>query len=588
VENVEIAAALAEVADLLDIQGENPFKVRAYRNAVRTIQSLTRPLAEMVAQGSDLEELPGIGHDLAAYIVELVESGHLRRLERLEKEIPATLTHLMRVEGLGPKKARKLWDELGIRSLDDLADALEKGKVGGLKGFGPKTISNLQRSLQELQSRPARVKLCDADQLVRPLLAWMAAIPEVERVEAAGSYRRRAETVGDVDLLVVGTARRRIMERFTSYPDVARVEAAGTTRGTVVLEAGLQVDLRVLPAHAYGAALHYFTGCKAHNIAVRALGVERGLRISEYGVFTRPARAGAKARRIAGETEAEVFRAVGLPWIPPELREDRGEIEAARAGRLPRLLTLEDVRGDLQMHSTWSDGHDSVEAMALAAAARGYEYLAVTDHSHAVTVAGGLDEEALEKQWKEVASVRRKLHGKIHLFRGLEVDILRDGRLDLDEEHLSGLDLVVASVHSSMRMSKKAMTERVIRALQHPAVDILAHPTGRILNERAPYELDVEAVLAAAVELNVAVELNAQPDRLDLSDVYVRRAKELGVKVAIDTDAHGTASLAFISYGVDQARRGWLERGDVLNALPLAELCTWLARRRRKPGIRTA
>ena len=428
-ENVEIGTKLAEVADLLEIQGENPFKVRAYRNAVRTIQNLTRPLREMVAEGADLEELPGIGHDMAAYITEMVGSGRLRRLETLERQLPATLVELMRVEGLGPKKAKRLWEELGVRSVDDLARVLASGEAERLKGF------------------------------------------------------------------------------------------------------------------------------------------------------RRPRRAGARPRRAGGAEEADVFAAVGLPWIPPELREDRGEIEAARQGRLPRLVSLADVRGDLQTHSRWTDGHDTILAMALAAAELGYQYVAVTDHSRAVTVAGGLDEEKLEAQWKEIAAVRRKLRSRIHLFRGLEVDILRDGRLDLDDEQLARLDVVVASVYSSMRMSRKVMTDRVLRALEHPAVDILAHPTGRILNERVPYELDVEAVLRAAAQLDVAVELNAQPDRLDLSDVYVRRAKELGAKVAIDTDAHTAGTLAFMRYGVDQARRGWLEKEDVLNALPLRELQRWLGRR---------
>jgi DNA polymerase (family 10) len=360
-ENVEIATALSEVADLLDIQGDSPFKVRAYRNAVRTIGNLTRPLSEMVAEGADLEELPGIGKDMAGYIVELLTTSHLRRLEALERQIPPGLVDLMRLEGLGPKKARRLHDELDVDSLDDLERALEAGEVEALKGFGAKTAANLRRSLEELRSRPQRTRLADADQLIRPLLGWMQAAPGIERVEAAGSYRRRAETVGDVDLLAICARPGPVMARFTDYPDVLRVEATGRTRGTVVLKAGLKVDLRILPRRSYGAALHYFTGSKAHNIAVRKLGVAEGLRISEYGVF-RAAKGGAEGRRaggaggrrtragegrrIGGDEEEDVFRAVGMAWVPPELRENRGEIEGALAGRLPKLVRLEDIRGD--------------------------------------------------------------------------------------------------------------------------------------------------------------------------------------------------------------------------------------------------
>jgi DNA polymerase (family 10) len=578
-ENVEIAAALSKVADLLDIQGGNPFKVRAYRTAVRTIGNLTRPLSELVAEGADLQELPGIGKDMAGYIVELLTTSHLHRLDALAKQVPAGLVELMRVEGLGPRKARRLHDELGVRTLDDLARALDTGRLEELAGFGAKTAANLRRALDELRSRPARTRLSEADQLVRPLLGWMRGAPGIERLEAAGSYRRRAETVGDVDLLAICARPAPVMERFTDYPDVLRVEAAGRTRGTVVLRAGLKVDLRILPRPCYGAALHYFTGSKAHNIAVRKLGVARGLRISEYGVF-RVTKGKGKGRRIGGAEEEDVFRAVGMAWVPPELRENRGEIEAALAGRLPKLVELADIRGDLQCHSDWTDGHDTIEAMARSAIERGYQYLAITDHSRAVAMAGGLTPAKLERQWKEIAGVRRKLGDRLRLLRGLEVDILRDGRLDLPDSHLRQLDVVVVAVHSHFGLSRAAQTERVIKAIAHPGVHILAHPTGRILNEREPIELDVEAVLAAAAAHGVAVELNAQPDRLDLSDVYVRRAKELGARVVVNSDAHWAGTLGFMRCGVDQARRGWLEAGDLLNTLPLAQLEAWLARRR--------
>jgi DNA polymerase (family 10) len=582
VENVEIAAVLDEVADLLDIQGENPFRVRAYRNAVRTIRNLTRPLSEMLALGEDLKELPGVGVDIAGYIAELLETGHLKRLQQLESKVPAGVVELMRIPGVGPKRARLLYDALGIRSLSDLKRAVAAGEVEELKGFGPKTVASIRRGLRESGRGPVRVRLADADQFVHALLAYMRASPDVKRIEAAGSYRRRQDTVGDIDLLAVGGEPGLIMQRFTSFPDVARVPAAGRIRGTVILKSGLQVDLRIVTAAAYGSALQYLTGSKAHSIAVRALAVKRGLRISEYGVFRR-ATAGASGRRIGGTEESDVYDAVSMAWVPPELRENRGEVEAALAHELPRLIEPRDIRGDLQMHSTWSDGNDSIETMAFAALARGYQYICITDHSRAVTVAHGLGVTQLKRQRQEITTVRRKLHGRMHLLHGVEVDILRDGTLDLPDADLHRLDVVIASVHSHMTLAKTAMTERVLSAIAHPAVDILGHPTGRVINERAPYQLDVEAVLRAAREHDVAVELNAQPYRLDLTDIWVRRAKQLGVRVAINTDAHTAASLEFMRYGVDQARRGWLEPQDVLNTLSLPALLAWLHRRRSPP-----
>ncbi|MBX6364284.1 MAG: DNA polymerase/3'-5' exonuclease PolX [Gemmatimonadetes bacterium] len=577
-ENLEIARTLEQVADLLEIQGANVFRVRAYRNAARTVSSLGRPVAEMVAAGEDLRQLPGIGEDLSAYLTELVETGRLTLLDELEKQLPGTLSELVRVDGIGPKRARLLHDRLGIDSLAALRKALEAGQLATLRGFGAKSIERIRRSLDEVEARGRRYRLADADQLVRPLLEYLRQAPDVEALEAAGSFRRRMETVGDVDLLAISARPAAVMRRFTRYPDAVRVEAAGTTRGTIVLRSGLHVDLRILPRRAYGAALHYFTGSKAHNIEIRRLGLERGLRISEYGVFQLK-RAGG-ARRIGGAREADVFRAVGLPWIPPELRENRGEIEAARAGTLPHLVDEGDIRGDLQVHTTWSDGRDSVEAMARACATLGYAYLAITDHSAAVTVAGGLDPARLERQWREIAGVRRRVRG-VKILRGMEVDILRDGTLDLPDEYLDRLDVVVVAVHSHRTLSRTAMTDRIVRALEHPAVDILAHPTGRLIGEREPYAVDIDAVLEAAAARDVAVEINAQPDRLDLSDILARRARELGVRLVIDTDAHSVDQLRYMTYGVAQARRAWLEAGDVVNTLEPDALERWLNRRRR-------
>jgi DNA polymerase (family 10) len=578
-ENLEIAAVLKEFGDLLEIKGSNPFRIRAYRNAVRTINDLTRPLAAMVEGGEDLTALPGIGKEMASHIRELVEWGELSALEALGEEVPRTLTDLIRLEGVGPKKAKTLWEELEVTSVDELEEALEADRVARLPGFGRKSADKILRSIGDFRKHQGRFLLSESDVLIRPLLHYLEKIPNVQRVEVAGSYRRRQETVGDIDILVLCEEDcEAVMEGFRSYPGAVRVEAAGGTKGRIVLRSGLPVDLRILPRESYGSALHYFSGSKEHNVAIRSLGVKKGLRINEYGVFRGAGSEASEEERLGGEEEEDVFRAVDLPWISPLLRENRGEIEAAARGILPELLTVQRIRGDLQMHSTWSDGANTLREMAEACRDRGYEYLSITDHSQAVTVAGGLKPHQVREQWEEVEEVRQSVDG-IHLFRSLEVDILKDGSLDMPDEILAGLDVVLVSVHSFMNMSLVEMTDRVIRALEHPQVDILAHPTGRILNRREPFALDVEAVLQAASDLDVAVELNAHPSRLDLHDRYLRRAKELGVKVAVSTDAHSVQDLDLMTYGIDQACRGWLEAGDILNAMPLDEFQSWITRK---------
>jgi len=583
-ENIEISDALGETADLLELQHANPFRVRAYRNAARTVGTLTRPLAEMVAEQEDLTELPTIGEDLAGYITEMVRTGHFPLLEEVREELPPALPELMRLAGVGPKRAMRFYEELGVDSVAKLERALEQGKVQKLPGFGARSAERLKQAIADYRKHTARYKLSEADQLVQPLLEYMRRAPGLAEVEVVGSYRRRRETIGDIDLLAVGEKAAEIMAHFTAYPAALRVESAGPTRGSLVLRQGLRVDLRILPHRSYGAALHYFTGSKLHNIAVRKLGIEHGLRISEYGIFRveKPAKSGRgknAGKRIGGAREEEVFRAVGMAWVPPELREDQDEVEAALQDTLPTLVALGDIRGDLQAHTLWSDGENSVEEMARAALERGYQYLAITDHSRAVRVARGLDPKRLEAQWKEIERARDKVAG-IHILKGMEVDILHDGSLDLPDTYLERLDLVIVSVHTRMQMTRAQATERIIRGISHPSVHILAHPTGRIINEREGYPLDLEAVLSAAKEHGVAVELNAQPNRLDLNDVQVRRARELGVRVAIDTDSHSTQTLHFMSYGVDQARRGWLEKRDVLNCMTWNQLEKWLKRRR--------
>ncbi len=574
--NHDIARALADIADHLEIRQENRFKVRAYRNAARGVRELTRSLDEMVRAGADLTQLPDIGKDIAGRIIELVNTGRTERLEALEREMPATVLELMDLDGIGPKRARALFDTLNVSTLADLERVMESGELLDVPGFGPKSIERLRRSITERRSGRDRIRLYDADRHVVALMRWMEDAPGIQRVEAAGSWRRRVDTIGDIDLLAIAADSAPVMAHFAAYPEFGRVQAAGGTRGTAFLRSGLQVDLRVVPEDAYGAALHYFTGSKAHNVAVRQLGVRRGLRISEYGVF----RVGdGTEEKIGGADERDVFDAVGMAWVPPELREDRGEVEAARAGTLPDLIEIDEMRGDLHMHSTWSDGRDSIEAMARACLARGYAYLCIADHSRNTTIANGLDTRRLEQQWLEIDAVRSALPG-IRILRGMEVDILADGSLDLPDAYLERLDLVIVSVHSQMRMPAAQMTARIIRALEHPCVDVLGHPTGRRLLQRPGFDLDMEAVLRAAAALDVAVEVNSLPQRLDLNDVHVRRACELGVRVAIDTDAHSVRDLERMAYGVGQARRGWVERDAVVNALEPAAFEAWRARRR--------
>ncbi len=587
-ENIEIAGILEELGHLLEIQGSNPFRIRAYRNASRTVRGLTRPLSAMVEAGEDLTALDAIGKEMAAHIVELVQTGALARLAEVSAEVPRSLVQLVKLDGVGPKKAKKLWESLGVTTIDELEVALKAGRVESLEGFGATSVAKILTSIEDLRRYSGRFLISKVDDLVEPLLAHMQEAPDVERIEVAGSYRRRKETIGDVDLLVQAELPApAVMEHFTAFGSVERVVSAGDTRGSVVLRSGLEVDLRVIPDRSFGAALHYFTGSKEHNIAVRQIAQRRGLRVNEWGVFRVPEGVDPDdvgkedGERVAGETESSVFEVLGMGWVPPVLRENRGEVRAALDDSLPDLVTLEDIQGDLHMHSTWSDGKASVEEMARACEARGYRYLAMSDHSPALAMVGGITPERAVDQWEEIAQVQEGLDG-ITIFKSLEVDILRDGSLDMTDEVLETLDLVLVSVHSLMEMDRVLMTDRVIAAIQHPQVDILAHPTGRLLARREPFQLEMEEVLQAARDLDVAVEINANPNRLDLSDVHAHRAKELGVKVCISTDAHSVQRLDHMSYGVDQARRAWLNKGDVLNTMTQPQFREWLERREAK------
>ncbi len=564
VHNSEVADLFDRLADLLELEDANPFRVRAYRNAARLIRNLPRSVAEMVAAGEDLTRLPGIGQDLAGKIRTIVETGRLPLLEEEARKVPMELAELMDIEGLGPKRVRALHRHLGVRNLEDLERALNAGLVRQLPGFGEKTEQAIRAGLERLRRQHGRTPLALVEPIAEALRRHLQETPGVLRVDIAGSYRRRKETVGDLDILAVARPDSPVMDRFTGHDTVARVIARGHTRATVHLRTGLQVDLRVVPAAAYGAALQYFTGARAHNIALRRLAVQAGLKINEYGVFR-------GETRIAGAEETEVYASVGLPWIPPELREDRGEIEAAREGRLPRLVELGHIRGDLHAHSRYSDGRHDIAAMAEAARALGYQYLAITDHSQRVTMAHGLDEARLRRQLEEIDRLNERLDG-IRLLKGCEVDILEDGRLDLPDSVLAELDLTVCSVHYHFNLSRERQTQRILRAMDHPHFTILGHPTGRLINEREPYAVDLERILRHAAERGCIVELNAQPSRLDLTDIACQQAKALGVKIAISTDAHSTHDLHLMRYGIGQARRGWLAPEDVVNTQPLDTL----------------
>ena len=562
--NSDIARSLDKLADLIELEGGNPFRIRAYRNAARVVGELPRNVLAMTAAGEDLAELPGIGKDLAGKIETLAETGHIAVLDEMERKTPPGLLALLDVPGLGPKRVRALYDGLGIHSLADLVAAARAGKIRELAGFGAKTE---QRILQEAEKRAAivsRIKRPVAEDVAEPLLRYLREAEGIRRAAVAGSYRRRKETVGDLDIVVAAPPRAGVIERFVAYEDVAQVLARGPTRSSVVLKNGMQIDLRVVSDASYGAALMYFTGSKAHNIALRGIAAGRGLKLNEYGLFE-------GTHRLAARTEEEVYRHLDLPYIEPELREDHGEIEAARQGRLPHLVTLGDIRGDLHVHTSESDGHASLAEMAHAAQERGYAYIGITDHSKRVTVAHGLDAKRLARQVDQIARLNETLAG-FTVLSSVEVDILDDGRLDLPDSILARLDFAVAAVHSAFDLPRDKQTARLLKAMDNPHVSVIAHPTGRLIDERGGIDLDIERLLTGARERGVALEINGQPERLDLNEWHCKLAKDTGVKLVASTDAHTVAELGFIRFAVDQARRGWLEPADVINTRDLAGL----------------
>jgi len=567
--NADLAAAFEQTADLLELQQANPFRVRAYRNAARVVGELKLDLVAQVGAGKPLPRLPGIGADLAGKIEEFARSGHLALLDRLRRQIPSGVAEMLQLPGLGPKRVRALYEELHVTTMAQLARAARDGRIRELPGFGARTEERILEAIEAHSHKSQRLKLVTAAQYASALLSWLRKAPGVSEVAAAGSLRRSRETVGDLDLLACAADGGAVCRHFVAYPEVAEVRASGETRATVMLGSGVQVDLRVVPEASFGAALLYFTGSKAHNIRLRTLAIERGLKLNEYGLFD-------GRRTVAAATEAEVYEALGLPWIAPELREDRGEIEAALKGTLPVLIERADLAGDLHAHTNWSDGTAGIEAMARAAAARGLSYLAISDHSRRLTVAHGLDPQRLARQCAEVEALDRRLDG-IALLTGIEVDVLEDGSLDLPDKALAPLDVVIAAVHSKFDLSRAAQTRRILAALDHPKVKILAHPVGRLIDRREPYDIDMLAVIRKCKARGVALELNAHPERLDLTDLACRMAKDEGARVVINSDAHSEHEFDNLEFGIGQARRGWLEKGDVINTRPLREVRAWLA-----------
>lgn len=567
-ENPEVAQIFEEVADLLEIQGENPFRVRAYRNAARTIRDLSARVAELSPE--NLEELSGIGKDLAGKIRTILETGDLPLRQELGLHIPPGLRDLITVSGLGPKRAQTLHRLLKIGSLEDLRQAALKHRISSLRGFGAKMEEKILQALEGRQATSRRFSFAEAKVFADAVVLHMKQTPGVDRVEVAGSFRRRKETVGDLDLLVTCNKSALVMERLARYEAVSEVLARGNTKMTVRLRNGLQLDLRVVREASYGAALQYFTGSKAHSIQLRRRALERGLKLNEYGVFR-------SKRAVAGRTEEEVYAAVGLPWIPPELREARGEIELALEGKLPKLIELNDLRGDLHMHTTATDGRATLEEMVEGARKKGYTYIAITDHSKRVSMARGLDARRLRQEWKAIDKLAGKVRG-ITILKGVELDILKDGALDLPDAVLAEADWVVGSIHYDQNQSREQITERLLKAVRHPLVHAIGHPTGRLIGKRTGYDVDLNVIFRAAADYGCLLELNSQPERLDLDDTALMGAKKRGVGIVIDTDAHAVEELGFMEFGVYQARRAGLEAKDVANTRTLAQFCKLLKR----------
>lgn len=558
-----IAAQFELLADLLEIQGANPFRIRAYRNAARTISSTAESLSDMVAGSQDLTQFAGIGKDLAKQILEIVTTGQHSSLEELRKVIPGGVLDMLRIPGVGPKKVSVFFNELGLRSLADLKAACEVGRLSTLKGFGKKTEESILQNIDLATEQSKRISIADARAAAEEITEDLKLLPEVGQVAVAGSCRRRRESCGDLDVLATCSNAGPPMDRLASHPLVDTVLQRGETKQRVRLKTGIELDLRVVPEESFGAALQYFTGSKEHNVVVRQRAKDLGLKVNEYGVFRGD-------ERIAGRTEGDVYAAVGLPWFPPELRENRHEFEWADAGKLPDLVTIEDIRGDLHMHTTASDGAATIEEMALAAKARGLKYIAITDHSKRVSMANGLDASRLRKHWKEIEAVRSKISG-IEILCGIECDILEDATMDLPDDVLAEADWVIAVLHYGLKQPREQIMKRLMMAVANPHVDIIGHCTGRMIGRREGADVNFTELLKAAADHQVMMEINAHPSRLDLDDIHAAAAKDLGIPIVISTDSHSVNGFEVLQYGVDQARRAGLTKDDVANTKSLKE-----------------
>lgn len=577
--NFEVARQFELMADILELKGENPFRIRAYRRAAQNLESLSEEI-EAVAREKRLEDIPGVGADLAGKIQEYLSTGKIKEIAAASKGIPRGVVELMNIPGVGPRTARLLHEREHITGIGQLEKLASKGGLRGLPGIQAKTEQNILKGIRLVRGGQERMPLGHALPLGRELVQALERLAAVKQISLAGSIRRMKETVGDIDILVTSSRPDTVMRAFVALPQVAEVLERGTTKSSMRHREGIQVDLRVVDPACFGAALVYFTGSKQHNIHIRDIGVKRGLKISEYGVFR-----ASTGRRLVSATEAEVYAAIGLPWIPPELREDAGEVEAARQGKLPDLVELDEIRGDLHCHTDATDGHHPIEAVVTAAERRGYKYVAITDHSLSARVAGGLTADELAAHVKKIRAVQAR-HPRITVLAGSECDILADGSLDYPDHVLAGLDLVIGAVHTGFRQSRAEMTRRICRALAHPRLHVLGHPTGRLIGKREPYAVDIDEMLRTARRHGKAVEINSQPDRLDLDDVHARRAHELGVLVAVSTDMHMLDHLGWMELGVATARRGWTETRQVVNTWPPQKLLAWLRAERAAPARR--
>ncbi len=564
-ENQRVARIFEEIADLLEIKGENPFRIRAYRKAVLSIETLTEDLKNLIEE-KRLEKIPGIGKDLAQKIEEIVKTGTLEQLEKLRKEIPPSLIELLSVPGLGPRTAKVIYDNLKIKSIDELERMAKEHKLQKLPGIREKTEENIIKGIEILRAGRERRRLDQAISIARSFINELKNVLGVEKISEAGSVRRRKETIKDIDILITSSNPSYVMDRFVSNPLVWEVILKGETRSSIRTKELMQVDLRIVEPDSFGSALAYFTGSKEHNIRLRDMAKGRGLKLNEYGIFSEK-----NGEKIGGKEEDDVYRILELQYVPPELREDRGEVEAAKEGRIPKLVELKEIKGDFHIHSKWSDGGNSIEEIVKNAIKKGYEFVAITDHSKSLGVAKGLNEERLKAQREEIEKLREK-YPQINILHGVEVDIRRDGTLDFRNDILSNLDIVIAAIHSGFKQDQDTITKRIISAMENPYVHIIAHPSGRLIGEREPYDVDTEKILEYAKITGTILEINAFPQRLDLKDVYCKRAKELNLMVAIGTDAHRLSQLEYMEFGVWVARRGWLERENVLNTYSWEEI----------------